>query len=86
MIVGVIGATEQPRQRQALDAGTVNACEPEWAEDYPANTRRLAQRAEGVHYTIVNGTIVQQDGALSGDLPGQVLRGAAYSALQTVAA
>jgi N-acyl-D-aspartate/D-glutamate deacylase len=69
-----------------FDPATVNACEPEWTEDYPANTRRLSQRAEGVHYTIVNGTVVQQDGALSGDLPGQVMRGAAYTARQSAAA
>jgi len=69
-----------------FDAETVNACEPEWVEDYPANTRRLAQRAEGMYYTIVNGTVVNEDGRLSGDLPGQVLRGAAYTARQMSAA
>ena len=38
------------------------------------------QRAEGMHYTVVNGRVVQEDGRLSGDLPGHVLRGAAYQA------
>lgn len=69
-----------------FDADTVNACEPEWAEDYPANTRRLAQRSDGVYYTIVNGTVIHEDGTLSGELPGQVLRGAAYKARQASAA
>jgi N-acyl-D-aspartate/D-glutamate deacylase len=62
-----------------FDPATVNACEPEWAEDYPANTRRLVQRSEGVHYTVVNGRVIYEDGKLSGDLPGHVLRGAAYA-------
>jgi N-acyl-D-amino-acid deacylase len=61
-----------------FDPATVNACEPEWAADYPAGTRRLVQRADGMHYTVVNGRVVQEDGRLSGDLPGAVLRGAAH--------
>jgi N-acyl-D-aspartate/D-glutamate deacylase len=62
-----------------FDPTTVRACEPEWAQDYPANTRRLVQRSEGVHYTIVNGHVINEAGHLTGDLPGQVLRGAAYA-------
>ena len=46
--------------------------------DYPGGTRRLIQRADGMHYTIVNGQVIYEDGRLSGDLPGQVLRGGAY--------
>jgi N-acyl-D-aspartate/D-glutamate deacylase len=61
-----------------FDPGRVRSCEPEWAQDYPANTRRLIQCSEGMHYTIVNGSVVYDDGRLSGDLPGQVLRGAVY--------
>ena len=36
------------------------------------------QRAKGMHYTVVNGRVIQEDGRLSGDRPGAVLRGAAY--------
>jgi N-acyl-D-amino-acid deacylase len=61
-----------------FDPATVDAREPEWVQDYPANTKRLAQKADGVHYTIVNGVVIYEDGRLSGDLPGKVLRGAAY--------
>jgi N-acyl-D-amino-acid deacylase len=60
-----------------FDAATVRPCEPEWAEDYPANTRRLVQHAEGLHYTIVNGEVIYEGGRLSGALPGQVLKGSA---------
>ena len=38
---------------------TVNAEEPEWANDFPANTKRMVQRSVGMHYTIVNGTVDQ---------------------------
>ncbi|HYJ14068.1 MAG TPA: amidohydrolase family protein, partial [Candidatus Limnocylindria bacterium] len=62
-----------------FDAKTIKACEPEWAEDYPAATKRLIQRAEGVHYTIVNGKVIYHDGKLSGEMAGYVLRSAAYA-------
>lgn len=57
-----------------FDAGTVAPCEPEWAQDFPASTRRMVQRSVGLDYTIVNGQVIYDHGALSGDLPGQVLR------------
>ncbi len=62
-----------------FDPATVSAHEPEWTVDFPANTGRLIQRAEGMRYTIVNGRVIYEDGRLSGDLAGQVLRGAAWT-------
>ncbi|MGH7771579.1 MAG: N-acyl-D-amino-acid deacylase family protein [Candidatus Binatia bacterium] len=61
-----------------FDPNTINAYEPEWAEDYPAGTRRLIQRSIGMHYTIVNGRVIYEDGRLSGELPGQILHGPIY--------
>ena len=61
-----------------FDPDTVDACEAEWANDYPAGTKRLIQRSVGMHYTVVNGRVIIEDGKLTGDLPGQVLRGQAY--------
>ena len=61
-----------------FDPKTIKACEPEWAEDYPAATKRLIQRSEGVHYTIVNGTVIFDQGRLSGEMAGNVLRSAAH--------
>jgi N-acyl-D-aspartate/D-glutamate deacylase len=63
-----------------FDPATVHAGTPEWATDFPANTRHLVQPSVGLHYTIVNGTVVYEDGRLSGDLPGHVLRGSAAKA------
>ena len=61
-----------------FDPKTIKACVPEWAEDYPAATRRLIQRSEGVHYTIVNGKVIFNEGRLSGEMAGSVLRSAAH--------
>ena len=63
-----------------FDAKTVKACAPEWAEDYPAGTKRLIQRSEGICQTIVNGKVVYEDGKISGEMAGNVLRGTAYRA------
>jgi N-acyl-D-aspartate/D-glutamate deacylase len=57
-----------------FDPDTIDACDPEWTEDYPGSTRRLIQRSVGVQHTIVNGRVIYREGRLSGDLPGQVLR------------
>ena len=69
-----------------FDPNTVGASEPEWAEDYPGKTKRLIQRSHGIHYTIVNGRVIYDDGRLSGELPGQILRGSAYRMRQAAAA
>jgi N-acyl-D-amino-acid deacylase len=69
-----------------FDPKTVGAHEPEWADDYPGKTRRLIQRADGMHYTIVNGRPIYEDGKLTGELPGEVLRGTAYRGRQAAAA
>jgi N-acyl-D-amino-acid deacylase len=66
-----------------FDPQAVKAREPEWAEDYPGATRRLVQRSEGMHAVIVNGRFIYRDGKLTGDLPGQVLRGAANQVFVT---
>jgi N-acyl-D-aspartate/D-glutamate deacylase len=65
-----------------FDPKTVKACAPEWAEDYPAATKRLIQRSEGICQTIVNGKVIYENGKISGELAGKVLRGTAYEARQ----
>jgi N-acyl-D-aspartate/D-glutamate deacylase len=44
--------------------------------DFPNNGWRIRERAEGIAYTIVNGTVLMEQGQPSGALPGQVLRNA----------
>ena len=61
-----------------FDPKTVGALEPEWANDYPAASKRLIQKSSGLHYTIVNGRVIHEDGRMTGDLPGQVIRGPLY--------
>jgi len=61
-----------------FDPKTINAEEPEWATDFPAGTKRMVQRSMGLHYTIVNGTVINDQGRMTGDLPGQVIRGPLY--------
>ena len=61
-----------------FDPQTVNAEEPTWANDFPANTKRMVQQSIGMHYTIVNGTVINDHGRMTGDLPGQVMRGPLY--------
>jgi len=49
-------------------------------------TKRLVQKSEGIHFTVVNGKVIYEHGRLSGDLPGQVLRGSGRSMRQAAAA
>ncbi|HUN59008.1 MAG TPA: amidohydrolase family protein [Candidatus Binataceae bacterium] len=47
---------------------------PEIRFDLPGGGRRLVTEAQGVKYTIVNGSVLFEDGQHSGALPGRVLR------------
>jgi N-acyl-D-aspartate/D-glutamate deacylase len=42
--------------------------------DLPGDEGRFVQRAEGIHWVIVNGAVLFADGAHSGALPGRVLQ------------
>ena len=42
--------------------------------DLPGDSRRWQVEAQGIHQVIVNGQTIVKDGALTGALPGQVLR------------
>jgi N-acyl-D-aspartate/D-glutamate deacylase len=43
--------------------------------DLPAGGTRLAQDADGIHATIVNGEILLRDGTFTEARPGQLVRG-----------
>ena len=57
-----------------FDPNTVDAGEKVMLNDLPGGERRFVQRAEGIHYVVVNGEVVLTHGEHSGALPGQMLR------------
>ena len=59
-----------------FDPATIRPLEPEWVSDLPAGKRRLVERAEGIAYTIVNGTVLFADNVHQGEFPGQWLKSA----------
>jgi len=58
-----------------FDAKTVASVgRPERRYDLPGGAKRMVMRSQGIEYTIVNGAITWQRGALTGASAGQVLR------------
>jgi N-acyl-D-amino-acid deacylase len=47
---------------------------PEIRHDFPGGGRRLVTKAEGIEYTIVDGSVLYENGRYTGALPGRVLR------------
>jgi N-acyl-D-amino-acid deacylase len=47
---------------------------PERLYDLPGGAKRMVMRSRGIHYTIVNGAITWENGALTGACSGNVLR------------
>ena len=47
---------------------------PIYATDFPGGERRLIQKAKGLRYTIVNGTVTFEETECTGALPGKLLR------------
>jgi N-acyl-D-amino-acid deacylase len=58
-----------------LDPLTVAPAMPTVAHDLPAGEKRIVQRSVGFRATIVAGQVVHLDGAHTGALPGQLIRG-----------
>lgn len=61
-----------------FDPEKIDALEPEVAHDLPGGGPRLTQQSSGIHYTIVNGTVLVENNEHTGAYPGQMLRTAAY--------
>ncbi len=57
-----------------FDPEKIDLAEPEKVSDLPAAAPRYIQRAKGIHYTIVNGSVLMKNGAHTGVYPGRVLR------------
>ena len=47
---------------------------PEWLYDLPGGAKRLVMRSRGIEYTLVNGEVTWEKGALTGASAGTVLR------------
>ena len=58
-----------------FDLATVTPDLPELVYDLPGGARRLRQTASGFKATVVNGTVLVEDGQPTGATPGQLLRG-----------
>jgi N-acyl-D-amino-acid deacylase len=61
-----------------FDPNTVNSAKrAKMQNDLPGGGRRLVMPAEGIEYTIVNGSVLYEHGKHSGAMPGQVIRSVA---------
>ena len=64
----------------AIDAArAVSPDLPELVHDLPAGAARLRQTATGIKATVVNGTVLVEEGVPTGATPGQLLRGSLAS-------
>lgn len=61
-----------------FDPAKLDAPDKESANDFPGGLTRWVQRAQGVHYVLVNGQPTIWQGGETGDLPGKVLRSWEY--------
>ena len=59
-----------------FDPATIDLLPPEKVADLPEHAPRYIQRAKGIHYSIVNGSVLMKNGSHTGKYPGKVLRSA----------
>jgi N-acyl-D-aspartate/D-glutamate deacylase len=59
-----------------FDPATIDLLPPEKVTDLPEDAPRYIQRAKGIHYSIVNGSVLMKNGIHTGVYPGRVLRSA----------
>jgi N-acyl-D-amino-acid deacylase len=57
-----------------FDPETIDLAEAEKVDDLPEGAPRYIQRAKGIHYTVVNGSVLMKNGTHTGMYPGKVLR------------
>ena len=72
---GVI-ATGYKADLNLIDFDALRLLRPELVYDLPAGGRRIIQKSVGYRHTFVSGVEVMRDGEATGELPGQLLRGA----------
>ena len=59
-----------------FDPAKIALASPIKVTDLPEDAPRFTQGAKGIHYTIVNGKVLMDNGAHTGVYPGKVLRSA----------
>ena len=59
-----------------FDPARIDLAEPEKVQDLPGGAPRYIQGANGILYTIVNGSVLMKNGAHTGVYPGRVLHSA----------
>lgn len=57
-----------------FDPARIDLEKPRQVNDLPEGAPRYVQSARGIHYSIVNGSVLMRDGSHTGAYPGQVLR------------
>ena len=62
-----------------FDAATVQPLPEDIVHDFPNNGWRIRERAQGIAYTVVNGTVLIEHGEHTGALPGRIHRNALYA-------
>ncbi|MBI3744440.1 MAG: amidohydrolase family protein [Chloroflexi bacterium] len=62
-----------------FDPDTVAPCAREKVFDLPGNNPRMYHKAQGIHYTVVNGQVLLEHGVHTGATPGALLRSGDYS-------
>jgi len=62
-----------------FDAATVQPLPEDIVHDFPNNGWRIRERAQGIAYTMVNGTVLIEHGEHTGALPGRIHRNALYA-------
>ena len=67
-------APGQKADVNVIDFDRLKLHAPNIQADLPAGGRRLMQRADGYIATLVGGTVIAQDGALTGEHPGRLVR------------
>jgi N-acyl-D-amino-acid deacylase len=67
-----------------FDPDTVKSRQEDIVHDFPAGGWRFRGLADGVHYTIVNGQVLLEEGQHTGARPGRVVRNFRYNAGMTV--
>jgi N-acyl-D-aspartate/D-glutamate deacylase len=58
-----------------IDFDKLEVDSPQIINDLPAGGRRMFQGAQGYTATIVSGQVIMENGAFTGAVPGQLIRG-----------